>query len=345
MKTQPVTIKDLARRLSVSVATVSRALRGLPDIHPDTRQAILDLARELDYQPNQLATSLVKSSTRTIGVIVPNLGYHFFSTAINGIEEVAYAEGYSVLMTQSKESYARELTSLQDLARGQVDGLIVSISRETSDYEHFRRLQRRGVPLVLFDRDCEVLDVPKVIIDNRAAARQAADHLLDNGCRRLALLAGPAYLALTVQRERGFREAIAAHGLSVDETLIAYGDYSQTNAVELTHRLMNSPEPPDGILALSDRIAIGGMIALKERGVRIPDEVALVGFNNEPVSALITPGLTSVAQPVEEIGREAARLLLAQLTSPDPVPPTVRVLPTHLVVRESSKRVLESLRV
>ena len=125
MKTQPVTIKDLARRLNVSVATVSRALRGLPDIHPDTRQAILELARELDYQPNQLATSLVKSSTRTIGVIVPNLGYHFFSTAINGIEEVAYAAGYSVLLTQSKESYARELTNLQDLARGQVDGLIV----------------------------------------------------------------------------------------------------------------------------------------------------------------------------------------------------------------------------
>ncbi len=226
-----------------------------------------------------------------------------------------------------------------------MDGLVVSISRETADYEHFRRLQRRGVPLVLFDRDCEALDVPKVLIDNRAAARQAADHLLANGCRRLALLAGPAYLALTVQRERGFREAAAAHGLRVDDSLIAYGDYSQANAVELTHRLMNAPEPPDGILALSDRIAIGGMIALKERGLRIPDDVALVGFNNEPVSALITPGLTSVAQPVEEIGREAARLLIAQLVSTDPVPPTVRVLPTHLVVRESSRRVLESMKI
>jgi LacI family transcriptional regulator len=338
MKSQPVTIKDLARRLNVSVATVSRALRGLPDIHPDTRQAILDLAREWDYQPNQLATSLVKSRTRTIGVIVPNLGYYFFSSAINGMEEVAYGAGYSVLLTQSKESYERELTNLQDLARGQVDGLIVSISRETADYEHFRRLQRRGVPLVLFDRDCEALDVPKVLIDNRAAARQATDHLLENGCRRIAVLAGPAYLALTIQRLRGYRDALEARGLPFDETLIAYGDYSQVNAVELTHHLMGLPDPPDGILGLSDRIAVGAMIALKQRGARIPDEVALVGFNNEPMSHLLSPGLTSVAQPVEDIGREAARLLLAQLQSPDPLPPTVRVLPTHLVVRESSKR-------
>ncbi len=338
MKNQPVTIKDLARRLSVSVATVSRALRGLPDIHPDTRQAILDLARELDYQPNQLATSLVKSRTRTIGVIVPNLGYYFFSSAINGMEEVAYAAGYSVLLTQSKESYERELTNLQDLARGQVDGIIVSISRETADYEHFRRLQRRGVPLVLFDRDCEALDVPKVLIDNRAAARQATEHLIENGCRRIGLLAGPAYLSLSIQRVRGYHDALEAHGLSTEEALIAYGDYSQANAVELTHRLMDLPEPPDGILGLSDRITVGGMIALKQRGVKIPDEVALVGFNNEPIGELISPALTSVAQPVEEIGREAARLLLAQIESPDPTPPTVRVLPTHLVVRESSKR-------
>ncbi len=339
MTNHPVTIKDLARHLNVSVATVSRALRNLPDIHPDTRKAIVDLAAEWDYQPNQLATSLVKSRTRTIGVIVPNLGYYFFATVINGMEEVAHAAGYSVLLTQSKESYERELTNLQDLARGQVDGLIVSISRETSDYEHFRRLQRRGVPLVLFDRDCEALDVPKVLIDNRAAARQATQHLLDNGCRRIALLAGPGYLSLTVQRMLGYRDAIESEGLSVEENLIAYGDYSQDNAVELTHRLMNLPQPPDGILALSDRIGVGALIALKARGVHVPDEVALVGFNNEPLSALITPGLTSVAQPIEEIGREAARLVLAQLAGNTTVLENpVRVLPTQLIVRESSRR-------
>ncbi|MCY7353070.1 MAG: LacI family transcriptional regulator [Cytophagaceae bacterium] len=338
MKRHPVTIKDIARQLNVSVATVSRALRGLPDIHPDTRQAVLTLAQEWDYQPNQLATSLVKSRTRTIGIIAPNLGYYFFSTAVHGIEEVAYAAGYSVLLTQSKESYQRELTNLQDLARGQVDGLIVSISRETSDYEHFTKLQRRGVPLVLFDRDCEALDVSKVLIDNHAAAYEATDHLLTNGCRRVALLAGPAYLSLTSQRRRGYLDALAAHGLPADESLVAYGDYSQTNAVELTHRLMSLPNPPDGLLALSDRIAVGALIALKERGVRLPDEVALVGFNNEPLNALLTPSLTSVAQPAEEIGREAARLLIAQLESPQPVPPVVLILPTYLVVRESSQK-------
>ncbi|MFN8357077.1 MAG: LacI family DNA-binding transcriptional regulator [Spirosomataceae bacterium] len=342
MKGTQVTIKDIARQLGISVATVSRALRDLPDIHPDTKKSVLDLAREWDYQPNQVALSLVKSRTKTIGIIVPNVGYHFFSTAISGIEEEALTAGYSVLVTQSRESYLRELTNIQDLSRGQVDGFIISVSRETRDYDHFRKLQRKGFPLVFFDRDIEELEVSKVVINNRLAAKQAVLHLGEQKCSRIAILAGPAYLSLTHQRLLGYKDALLELGHSIDERLIVYGDYSHDNAVELTHYLMNLPQPPDGIFAVSDRLAVGATVALKKRKVRIPKDVALIGFNNEPIASLLTPTLSSVVQPIDEIGRTAARLLLNQLNykEKEPFKPEVKVLETHLVIRESSNRAL-----
>lgn len=340
MKGHQVTIKDIAKHLSISVATVSRALRDLPDIHPDTKKLVIDLAKEWDYQPNQLATSLVKSATKTIGVIVPNLGYHFFSTAINGIEEEIHRAGYSLLLTQSRESYERELTSLSNLARGQVDGLIVSVSRETTDYEHFRRLQRKGIPLVFFDRDVSDIEVSKVVIDNRMAAKQAVGHLIAQGCKRIAILAGPSHLSLTHQRLLGYKDALIEHGHAIDERLIVHGDYSHDNAIALTNQLMDLETPPDGVFAVSDRLAIGAIVALKKRDVRIPQDVALIGFNNEPTTALVTPTLSSVAQPIEEIGRTAARLLLNQIRhkGKDVFENELVTLPTNLVVRESSDR-------
>jgi DNA-binding LacI/PurR family transcriptional regulator len=338
MRSNQVTIKDLARHLNVSVATVSRALRDLPDIHPDTKRAVVELAAAWDYQPNQLATSLVKNRTRTIGVIVPNLGYYFFSMAIRGIEEAAHAAGYSVLLTQSNESYQRELTNIQDLTRGQVEGFIVSLSQETSQYEHFHRLIRKGIPLVLFDRESPELQVSKVVIDNRQAAAQATRHLLENGCRRIAILAGPDYLSLTHQRMSGYCDALQENGLEIDPALIAYGDYSQRAAIELTDELMNLPEPPDGLVAVSDRLAVGAMMTFRRRGIRIPEDIALVSFNNEPVSELLSPPLSSVAQPVMEMGRAATELLIRQIESAAPMVPETRVFPTQLVVRASSVR-------
>jgi DNA-binding LacI/PurR family transcriptional regulator len=338
MKSNQVTIKDLARHLNVSVATVSRALRDLPDIHPDTKRAVVELAAAWDYQPNQLATSLVKNRTRTIGVIVPNLGYYFFSTAIRGIEEAAHRAGYSVLLTQSNESYQRELTNIQDLARGQVEGLIVSLSQETSQYEHFHRLVRRGLPLVLFDRETPELHVSKVVIDNRQAAAQATRHLIENRCRRIAILAGPDYLALTHQRLAGYQDALRESGMGCDPALVAYGDYSQGVAIDLTHRMMTLPEPPDGLVAVSDRLAVGALIALRKHGTRIPEDMAIVSFNNEPVSELLSPPLSSVAQPILEMSRTATELLIRQIESEVPLPPETRVFPTQLVVRASSVR-------
>ena len=204
-----VTIKDIAKRLNISVATVSRALRDLPDIHPDTKKMVVDLAEELDYQPNVIATSLVKSKTKTLGVIVPDLGYYFFSTILKSIEEAAIAAGYSLLITQTQESYERELINIQNLSRGHVEGIIISLSRETVNLDHLTRLQRRGIPLVFFDRDSDEIHASKVMVDNEQSAYEAVKHLINTGCKRIAFLAGPKNVSVSNQRISCYLRALA----------------------------------------------------------------------------------------------------------------------------------------
>lgn len=334
-----VTIKDLARHLNVSVATISRALRDMPEIKPETRQAVLALAKAWDYQPNILATSLVKSRTKTIGVIVPDLAYHFFASVIKGIEEEAIARGYSLLLTQTSELYQRELINVQNLSRGQVEGFIISLSQETTDFEHLKRLQRKGIPMVFFDRDATDLDVSKVMVDNVSAAYEAVKHLIDNGCKRIAFLAGPTSVTVSNQRLEGYKNALRDSGYALEYSLIVHGEYSLQKAVESTNYLMSLPNPPDGLVVVSDRLAIGAMTALRARKISIPSQVALVSFNDEPVCSIITPTLTSVAQPTNEMGKLATMLLINQIEDTLGIfKPDVRVLKTELKIRESSQR-------
>lgn len=339
MKNTPVTIKDIARSLNISISTVSRALRGMQEIHPDTRKAVMRLAEELDYQPNQLAKNLAKSRTKTIGVIVPNLSYHYFSAMLNSIEEAALQAGYSVLVCQTNESYLRETTNIQNLLRSQVEGFIISLSRDTDNYEHVERLVRKNIPLVLFDRYAESIDVSKVIVDNYAAAFKATEHLIENGCRRIGFLAGPTQLVLSNQRVAGYRAALAKHDLSVGDQYVFHCDYTEENTIMQTLALMSLPQPPDGIVVISDRMAYSTMYALKQKGLRIPEDVAIVSFNNEPVSALFSPTLSSINQPIQEMGTETVRLLLRELNATDTmVPKETKVMETQLIVRASSMR-------
>ena len=339
MKNTPVTIKDIARALNISISTVSRALRGMPEIHPDTRNAVVKLAEELDYQPNQLAKNLVKSRTKTIGVIVPNLSYYFFSAMLNSIEEAALQAGYSVLVCQTNESYLREITNIQNLMRSQVEGFIISLSRDTDTYEHVDRLARKNFPLVLFDRYAESIDASKVIVDNQAAAFRATEHLIENGCRRIGFLAGPAQLPLSNQRVNGYRAAIAKHGLPNGDHYVFHCDYTQENTIIQTLAMMSLPQPPDGVVVISDRVAYPAMYAIKQKGLRIPDDVAVVSFNNEPVSAFFSPALSSINQPIQEMGVEAVRLLLKQIdATDDTVLRETKVMETQLIIRASSLR-------
>lgn len=337
MKNSPVTLQAIARHLNVSISTVSRALRGLPEISLTTRQAVVELAAKWDYQPNQLASSLVSHRTRTIGVVVPNTGYPFFSAVIASMEEAAIREGYSLLLSQSNESYQRELVHIQNLLRSQVEGIIISLARDTVDAEHLHRLVRRQVPLVLFDRYAEEVPAPRVVVENRLAARQAVQHLVANGCRRVAYLAGLPSLKISNERLLGYQDALAEVQIDFDDTLVLHCDFTTDNAVRQTNLLLAMKRPPDGILAFSDRIAIASMYALRQRGIRIPDEMKIVGFNDEPVSALLTPALSSVAQPTYEMGQLAVSLLLEQIQAEQPVQNAVtHRLTTTLMVRESS---------
>jgi DNA-binding LacI/PurR family transcriptional regulator len=334
---KPATIKDIARSLGVSISTVSRAMRDFPDVNPDTKQAVLEMAKQLDYQPNQVALSLVTRHTHSIGVIVPNLDY-FFATAVRGIDEIALEAGYTVLTCQSNESYGREITNTQRLLNSQVDGLIVSLSSATSNVDHMRRLMTRGVPLVLFDRVATDLNATKVVLDNHDGAMQAVNHLFEQGCRRIAYIAGPPSFSISNQRKEGYITALLQHGLPIDEDLIVHCEFDQAHAYSATEQLLDRVQRPDAIFAVSDRLAIGALLALRHRGLRVPEDVALVGFNDEPVARLLTPGLSSVGQPAFEMGKVAAQLFLEQLNSESVIPPRTITLKPTLVVRESSSK-------
>lgn len=334
-----VTIKDIAKRLNISVATVSRALRDLPDIHPDTKKMVVDLAAELDYQPNIIATSLVKSKTKTLGVIVPDLGYYFFSTVLKSIEEAAIVAGYSLLITQTQESYERELINIQNLSRGQVEGIIISLSRETVNLDHLTRLQRRGIPLVFFDRDSDEIHASKVMVDNEQSAYEAVKHLLNTGCKRIAFLAGPTNVSVSNQRISGYLRALAESGVQEDLKLIIHSDYIQNSATLCTRELMKAKNRPDGILVVSDRLALGVLVALRDLNISVPEEVKIVSFNNEPICTIVSPSISSVSQPLEEIGRLSVELLLDQINHKgEDLKPRVEVLKTQLIVRESSSK-------
>ena len=332
---KPATIKDIARSLGVSISTVSRAMRDFPDVNPDTKQAVLEMAKQLDYQPNQVALSLVTRHTHSIGVIVPNLDY-FFATAVRGIDEIALEAGYTVLTCQSNESYGREITNTQRLLNSQVDGLIVSLSSATSNVDHMRRLMTRGVPLILFDRVASDLDATKVVLDNYDGAMQAVNHLYEQGCRRIVYLAGPPSFSISNQRKEGYIAALREHGLPVDEQMIIHCEFDQAHAYRATEQMLDSGLHPDAIFTVSDRLAIGAMLALRHRGQRVPEDVALVGFNDEPVASLLTPTLSSVSQPAFEMGKVAARLFLEQINSESITAARTITMKPALMVRESS---------
>jgi LacI family transcriptional regulator len=336
VKPSPVTLKQLAQALGLSVSTVSRALRGRPEIAPATQQAVRQLAQQLDYQPNQLAQSLVHSATKTLGVVVPDLGYHFYAAVLYSIEQAAAQAGYSVLVAQSHESQALEAAGVQNLLRAQVEGLLVALARDTTDYAHLHRLIERQVPLVFFDRHADGLPATAVVVDNQAAACQATQHLLASGRRRIAFLAGPPTLHLSNQRLAGYHQALAQAGLPPPPGYVRHVDYTAQTASREALALWQLPHPPDALLTVSDRVAYPAMHALRRAGARIPEQVALVSFNNEPACEYMTPSLSSVAQPLAQIGQAAVALLLAQIKAPKPTLPQRVVLATELVVRASS---------
>lgn len=332
-----ITINDLAKRLQLSPSTVSRALRDHPDISQKTKDRVLAMAARTHYQPNLIAQSLQNRRSNNIGVIVPEIRNTFFSTVISGIEEVAYEAGYTIMVCQSNDTYEREVLNIQALAANRVAGMLVSTSQETIRFDHLQTIMRQGIPLVLFDRVAEDLRVSKVIVDDFEGAFTAVCHLIQRGKKRIAHIAGTPTLYVSRKRREGYEAALRAHDLPILQEYIVTGGYHEEDGRAGAEKLMSLPEPPDAIFTINDPVAIGAFMHIRDRDIKIPEDVALVGFSNNPNTALMRPRLTTVNQPAFEIGRTAASLLLQKIEGPvDNQETETVVLKTELVIRESS---------
>ncbi|WP_341225039.1 LacI family DNA-binding transcriptional regulator [uncultured Arcticibacterium sp.] len=335
MKSKAPTIKLIAKELGVSISTVSRALRDMPEVNPETRERIIKYAEEVDYQPNMVATSLVKQNSHLIGVVVPNMDY-FFSSAVKGIDEAAMEAGYTVVISQSNESYGRELANTQRIMNSQVEGLIVSLSSETQNIDHIKKILKRNMPVVFFDRDTPDIEASKVVLDNELGAYKAVKHLISKGCKRIAYLGAEKNLEISNSREAGYLKALKEAGMSSDESLIVHGKFDKDNAYLKTMELLRLKNLPDAIFAISDRLALGAYMAIKDKGLRMPEDIALVGFNDEPIMSLLSPSISSVSQPAFEMGKMAARLFIEELNSEGEYEPRTEVFQPELKIRDSS---------
>jgi len=336
VKSGQVTIKDIAQELGISPSTVSRALKNHPDISPVTKKAVNDLARRLNYQPDAVALSLRQNRSNTIGVIIPEIVHYFFSSVISGIEDVAYDAGFTVIICQSNELYDREYSNAKTLLSHRVDGVLVSITKETDDYQHLYAIKERNIPVVFFDRIVPGFLADQVIIDDKEAAYRATRHLIEGGRKRIAHFAGPQNLLIGKLRKEGYMDALRKAGLPVEERLMKEADTFEKAHIYATS-LLDSGHLPDGIFAVNDLTAIGAMQTLQKRGVKIPEEVAIVGFSDGRFSGMTDPTLTSVDQHGYEMGTMATKMLLKRIISKDQdLPFETKILNADLIIRDSS---------
>jgi LacI family transcriptional regulator len=333
------TIQDIAKALNTTPSTVSRALQDHPRIGAEMRERVKKFAREHDYQPDFRASSLRKGSGRTIGVLVPQVDINFFAKVLRGIDAVASEADYSVLICQSIDSLKKEMQLVKGLLYGKVDGLVASVSIETSDDEHFRNLAARGLPLVFFDKVIESMNVSKVVIDDHRGAYISVEHLISQGCKRIAFFAGPDYLNIHRNRAQGYRDAIRDHGFEMNEDLVFQDATEEKGGYRAMKKLLQLDPMPDGLVCCTDYAALGAIVCAREHGIKIPEQIALSGFANEPFDSLISPSLTSVEQSPNEMGQKAATLLIDQMENKalGYVPRTITLEPS-LIVRESSQK-------
>jgi len=337
MRSSQVTIKDIARELGISPSTVSRALKDHPDISPETKKAVNELASRVNYQPNAVALSLKHSKRYTLGIIIPETVHYFFSTVISGIEGVAYDAGYNVMICQSNERYDRELSNAQMLFSNRVDGLLVSLAKDTKNFNHLKLFHDNGIPVVFFDRATDAFPCDKVIIDDYKAAFDATSFLFERGHKNLIHLAAPESLQIGALRRNGFIDAHRNAGILFDKTKIIDADNFEM-AVEKINAHFQEENPTDGIFAVNDLTAMGAMQTLKKKGIDIPGTVGIVGFSNGQYSSITDPPLTTIDQNGSTMGKVAAELLLRRIDSmeEDFIPET-HIIDTELIVRSSTR--------
>lgn len=314
MKQHQITIKDIARALGISPSTVSRALKNHPDISEETKQQVRELAANVNYRPNAVAISLRQTRTNTLGIVIPEIVHHFFSTVISGIDDEAFEQGFSTMICQTNESREREKRAVLTLLDKRVDGVLVSVSKTTDDVSHLRAIQDNGTPIVFFDRICEQIESNRVTSDDYEGARIAVHHLVDVGCRRIAILRGSDHMLISRQRRDGYVAALREHGLEIREDFDIEAD-SAEGVRAAADKIITIATEIDGIFAINDDTAIAAIKLLQRNSYRVPDDIAVIGFGDGPSSELVSPTLSTVQQKGYEIGREAAQMLIAQVKS------------------------------
>jgi DNA-binding LacI/PurR family transcriptional regulator len=332
------TIKDIARNLDLSTSTVSRALSDHPDISRETKDRVQAVAREMDYHPNTIAKSLQQKQSMIIGVVVPQVKHYFFASIMAGITDVAYHAGYTVMICQSNEDVQRETSNINVLISHRVAGLLISVSSTTTNTDQFSRFKKGGIPLVFFDRICTGVDVSTVVVDDYDGAFHATEYLIGKGHKCIGHLGGPETLSIARLRYEGYRDALGKNGMSFCEDRVVRGGLNEEDGTESATRLLEKAQvKPDALFCVNDPVAMGAMIALKKKGYRIPDDIAVVGFTDNPMAEIMEPPLTTVRQPAYEIGKTAAELLLDQIQDTSHrAQPVHKVLKTELIIRKSA---------
>lgn len=332
-----VTIKDIAQQLKLSVSTVSRALRNSTEIKPATRQLVRELAAELNYSPNPIALSLKEKKSKIIGVIVPEIANNFCASTIAGIEDIAYSKGYHVIIFQSHEKLDREVINTQLMASRRIEGLIISLSNETNSFDHIRETIDKGIPVVMYDRISEDISTHKVVVNDYYGAYKGTEHLIQEGYHKIAHVTISKFLSITQKRLNGYVDALRKYDIPVRKEWIVHCNFE--TAEQSIRELFSGKDRPNAVLASVERLATSCMNVLKEMNLRIPEDVALVGFSDNPINHLLSPALTSVRQPTFDIGQQAAELLLNLIENKNTVQKYRTVqLETTLDIHDSSRR-------
>ena len=329
-------LKDLAQELGVSIATVSRALRSSPEIGQDMQTKVKELAKLRNYRPNPFAQSLRKEAPRVIGVVVPNLVTHYYAAVLDGIEDEARKEGYSVISANTHEDTEAEIRAIDNFINLHVEGIVACLSQNTTDYKHFEEIADMGIPLVFFGRTCLTDRFSSVTANGDEAAFQATQHLIDTGSRRIAFIGGPNHLDMVKRRKHGYLEALRENRIPIDRTLVACEKIDYQWALETTTRLLQQENRPDAILAFNDIITFAAFTAIKQQGLSIPEDVALIGFTDDVHAQYVTPRMSAIEDQSHQMGKTACQLLLKSISGDTKI--YRKIVPQKLVIRETSSR-------
>ncbi|MEZ4779708.1 MAG: LacI family DNA-binding transcriptional regulator [Flavobacteriaceae bacterium] len=336
-----VTLKQIAENLGISITTVSKALKNYSDVSNATKERVKEEAKRLNYKPNVFAVNLRTKESKTVGLIIPEVVHHFFSSVVNGIIEQAEKKGYLVIILQSNESYKLEKKQIDLLIRKRVDGVMISLANKSIDIAHLKELQSHEIPLVMFDKISKMVNCSKIIINDREAAYNATKHLIDSGCKKIAHFRGALQPQNSIDRFLGYKKALEDHGLTYDSSMVYLCenvDYEDGRNAAI--QLLKDKKEVDGIFAITDMAAVGAIAVFNENGIKVPEDISIMGFSNWFLSQAITPSLSTVNQPGFEMGKKTFKLLFKEMKAKKRgihFEPKTVVLDTYVIKRNSTK--------